>query len=71
MFRKDADFNVSDRIKVCFEGSDEAMKIVNDNREYLSDELLASFSDAPLDGAEYCGEIELDIGKVTVSMKRS
>ena len=47
-----------------------ARQIVADKRGYVADELLATVADKPVEGAEYTGEIELDIGKLTVSMKR-
>lgn len=71
VFRKEADFSVSDRIIVRFEGDAAAMKIVDEKRDYISDELLATVTDEPIDGAEYTGEIELDIGRLAVTMKRA
>ncbi|MBR0303459.1 MAG: class I tRNA ligase family protein, partial [Clostridia bacterium] len=71
VFRKEADFSVSDRIDVFFEGDGAAMKIIGDNREYISDELLATVCGAPIDGAEYSGTIGLEIGTLRASMKRA
>ena len=71
VFRKEADFNVSDRISVFFEGDPDAMKIIGDNRGFISDELLAEVCEERFAGAEYNGSIDLDIGNLTVSMKRS
>ena len=70
VFRKEADFSVSDRIDVSFAGDAAAMKIVEDNKDYISSELLAEIFDSLIGGAEYCGKIELDIGALDVSMKR-
>ena len=69
VFRKEAGFEVSDRITASFDGDKALTDIVAANREYVEDELLATVADTLLD-AEYKGEIELDIGSVSVSMKR-
>ena len=71
VFRKEADFNVSDRINVNFTADNKAGSIVASNRQYIENELLANVLDEPIDKAEFTGTIELDIGNITVTMKRA
>ena len=71
VFRKEADFNVSDRIEVNFAADGKAAEIIEASRQYIETELLASVVDAPVADAAYTGEIELDIGTVKVTMKKA
>lgn len=70
VFRKEADFNVSDRIKVLFEAEGKASDIIAQNRAYIESELLADITET-LSDADFEGKTELDIGCVEVKMKRA
>lgn len=70
VFRKDADFSVSDRIDICFECDGLAAEIIGAKRGYMESELLATVFDTPVTDPEFKGEIELECGKVAVTMKR-
>ena len=63
VFRKEADFNVEDRILINFETKDELINsIINDNKELLEKELLATFSDVKNNKFSINdGEIALDV----------
>ena len=69
VFRKEAGFNVSDRIEVYFDCEEKAGKIVADNRAYLESELLASVNESHLSAPDFTGTIEMDDEKIAVEMK--
>ena len=69
VFRKSAGFDVSDRIVIEFStDSDLIRSILEEKREQLSHDLLATFgSPVPVD---YTGTIDLDGAAVTVKLQR-
>ena len=69
VFRKEAGFNVSDRIQVYLDCEQKAGKIVADNRAYLESELLASVNESHLSAPDFTGTIEMDDEKIAVEMK--
>ncbi|MBR3639102.1 MAG: class I tRNA ligase family protein, partial [Clostridia bacterium] len=69
VFRKEADFNVSDRIEISFEGPAELVGVIDAKRDFVSSELLATIRER-VDSPEYTGDIELDAGTVKVAMSR-
>ena len=69
MFRKDAGFDVSDKIFIGFETDSDLIKsIIEEKKEQLTHDLLATLT-AP-ESPEFTGEIELDGIKIAVSLKR-
>ena len=69
VFRKDAGFDVSDKIFIGFETDSDLIKsIIEEKKEQLTHDLLATLT-AP-ESPEFTGEIELDGIKITVSLKR-
>ena len=69
VFRKEADFNVSDRIEISFEGPAGLVGVIDAKRDFVSGELLAAIRER-VDSPEYTGDIELDAGTVKVAMSR-
>ena len=69
VFRKEAGFDVSDKILIGFETDSELIKsIIEEKKEQLTHDLLATL-DAPT-APEFTGEIDLDGTKITVNLKR-
>ena len=69
VFRKEAGFDVSDKILIGFETDSELIKsIIEEKKQQLTHDLLATL-EAPA-APEFTGEIDLDGTKITVSLKR-
>jgi isoleucyl-tRNA synthetase len=69
VFRKNAGFDVSDRIYVQFVTESDLVKsVLTEKQEQLSADLLATF--AQVDAPEFTGEIDLDGAQVKVLLKR-
>ena len=69
VFRKQAGFDVSDKILLGFTTDSELItSIIEEKKEQLTHDLLATL-DAPAD-PEFTGEIDLDGVKITVALRR-
>ncbi len=69
VFRKDAGFDVSDRINIEFTSDSELIKsIIEEKQAQLEHDLLATFKTP--ENAEYTGTIDLDGTIITVSIER-
>ncbi|MGZ3808375.1 MAG: isoleucine--tRNA ligase, partial [Bacteriovorax sp.] len=66
--RKDLNFNVSDRIHITFNGSDELAAIAADFKEYITGETLAIALD--LSGSKQELECEIESGTFSISLKK-
>ena len=69
VFRKNAGFDVSDRITIAFETEAELiLSVLAEKQEAIAKDLLATF--APVDAPEFTGEIDLDGMNVKVLLRR-
>ena len=68
--RKEADFNVDDRIELNLEASDNVMAAVAAHREYLETETLARFLENGLEGADSGKEIKVGNDEIIINIKR-
>ena len=69
VFRKEAGFEVSDKIFLEFTTDSElATSVIADNREQLCHDLLAEI--VAVDAPDYTGNIDLDAVKITVKLKK-
>ena len=69
VFRKNAGFDVSDRIYVQFVTDAELLaSVIDEKKEQLASDLLATF--AEVKEPEFTGEIDLDGAKLTVLLRR-
>ena len=70
--RKEADFDVTDRIEVGFEGSELIEASVASMQEYIKKEVLADFIEASaLDVSDYVKSWEIGEDECTISIKRN
>ena len=69
VFRKNAGFDVSDRITIAFETEAElVLSVLAEKQDAIAKDLLATF--APVDAPEFTGEIDLDGMTVKVLLRR-
>ena len=69
--RKEAGFDVTDRILLCYEAPPELAAILAENGDELASEVLAGEIRQELDpGCTYCESIELAIGTLTIALRR-
>jgi isoleucyl-tRNA synthetase len=68
--RKDAGFEVVERIRISFNGSDKLKNALTSQRHYVLNETLATEIDTPVAEGEFTKEVEIDDENVTISVKR-
>ena len=69
VFRKEAGFDVSDRIFLEFNTDSElASSVITESREQLCHDLLAQI--VTVDAPDYVGNIDLDAVKISVKLKK-
>ncbi|MCD6115449.1 isoleucine--tRNA ligase [bacterium] len=69
--RKEADYNVTDRIEVYYKPEDGVDKLIEKMKDYIAKEVLAIFIKPELIDADLIKELALDNLKVTVGIKRA
>jgi isoleucyl-tRNA synthetase len=68
--RKEADFNVDDRIELNLKTSDDVMAAVAAHREYLETETLANLFENDLENADTSKEIKVGNDEIIINIKR-
>ncbi|MDD5709266.1 MAG: DUF5915 domain-containing protein, partial [Candidatus Marinimicrobia bacterium] len=68
--RKEADFNVDDRIELSIKASDSVMKALDQNRDYLLSETLAIFAEIPRADSGTGKEINVGNETIIINIKR-
>ena len=69
--RKEAGYEVSDHISLSIVGGEEIAAVISENKEYITSETLAdSLSLSPLEKSDISREVDVEEGKVTISVVR-
>jgi len=70
--RKEADFDVTDRIVIGFDGSEKLEEAVDEMKEYIKNEVLAETIEyGELEVSDFVKEWEIDEEKCTISIRRN
>ncbi|MCH7955636.1 MAG: hypothetical protein IIC40_07825, partial [Candidatus Marinimicrobia bacterium] len=69
--RKEADFDVSDRINMYLSMDGELLEAVKEHEAYLSNEVLAESIKYDFKGGEFNQEIEIQNNKVSIGIERT
>ena len=69
--RKEADFDVSDRINMYLSMDGELLEAVKEHETYLSNEVLAESIEYNYEGGEISQEIEIQNNKVMIGIERT
>ncbi len=68
--RKDAGFEVIERIQISFNGNEKLTSAIANQRQYILNETLASDIRATVEQGEFTKEVEINDQSVTISVKR-
>ena len=69
--RKEAEFDVSDRINMYLSGDGELLEAVKENETYLVNEVLAKSNKYKFEDGEFKQEIEIQNKKVSIGIERT
>ena len=69
--RKDADYSVTDRISVSFNGSDSIVSAINLHKEWIRNETLSiEFEKTDVPSGEFLAEFEINDEQLTIGIRR-